>query len=56
MKTKKIILTNVCNGKTSELKINEALEPIIMRSVKNLLTDAGFEFEIKVKTITQDLN
>ena len=51
MKTKKIILKNVCNGKVSEIKINEALEPIIIRSLTTLLSDGEFEFELTVEDI-----
>ena len=49
MKKNKIVLTNVCNGKTSHIEVVDPWVPIILNNLTTLLSDAEFEYEIKVE-------
>ena len=49
MKKKKIVLTNVCNGKTSHIEVVDAWVPIILNNLTTLLSGAEFEYETKVE-------
>ena len=49
MKKNKIVLTNVCNGKTSQIEVVDPWVLIILNNLTTLLSDAEFEYELKVE-------